>query len=71
MLVLVAGIQIAPVFLNSQKTWIKLADFIREAHDKGANLVTWGESLIPGYPFWLGASGAAKWDNADQKSVKP
>ncbi len=66
-MVLIAGIQIAPVFLNSQNTWMKLSDFIREAHDKGAQLVTWGESLIPGYPFWLGASGAASWDNADQK----
>ncbi len=66
-MVLVAGIQIAPVFLDSQKTWVKLSEFIREAHDKGSNLVSWGESLIPGYPFWLGASGAASWDNADQK----
>ena len=68
-LVLVAGLQIAPVFLNSKKTWMKLSDYIREAKDFGAELVTWGESLIPGYPFWLGASGAASWDNADQKKA--
>lgn len=68
-LVLVAGLQIAPVFLNSKKTWMKLSEYIREANDNGAELVTWGESLIPGYPFWLGASGAAKWDNADQKKA--
>jgi nitrilase len=66
-MVRVAGIQIAPVFLNSQKTWEKLSDYIRDAHDNEAKLVTWGETLIPGYPFWLGASGAARWDNPDQK----
>ena len=68
-MVRVAGIQIAPVFLNSQKTWEKLSEYIREAQEKEAKLVTWGESLIPGYPFWLGASGAAKWDNSDQKKT--
>ncbi|MFQ5980170.1 MAG: carbon-nitrogen hydrolase family protein [Candidatus Heimdallarchaeota archaeon] len=66
-MVQVAGIQIAPVFLNSQKTWEKLSDYIKEAHDNEAQLVTWGETLIPGYPFWLSPSGGAKWDDADQK----
>ena len=68
-MVRVAGIQIAPVFLNGKKTWEKLSDYIREAHDNEAKLVTWGETLIPGYPFWLGASGAAMWDNSDQKKA--
>jgi nitrilase len=31
--------------------------------------MSWGETLIPGYPFWLGASGAASWDNSDQKKT--
>jgi nitrilase len=48
----IAGIQIAPVFLNAQKTWEKLIGYIREAASKGAELVTWGETLIPGYPIW-------------------
>ena len=50
-MVRIAGIQIAPIFLNSNKTWEKLSDFIRESKDNEAQLVTWGESLIPGYPF--------------------
>lgn len=49
----IAGIQIAPVFLDAQKTWEKLEGYIREAASKGAELVTWGETLIPGYPTWL------------------
>lgn len=68
-MVRIAGIQIAPVFLNAKKTWEKLSNYIREANDNEAQLVAWGETLIPGYPFWLGSSGAAKWDNADQKKT--
>jgi nitrilase len=68
-LVRVAGIQIAPVFLDSKKTFEKLSGYIRDAHDNEAKLVSWGETLIPGYPFWLGASGAAKWNDSDQKKT--
>lgn len=46
----VAAIQIAPVFLNKEETWNKLDTYIREAKSKGAEFVTWGETLIPGYP---------------------
>jgi len=49
----IAGIQITPVFLNAQKTWEKLIGYIREAHTNGAELVTWGETLIPCYPTWI------------------
>lgn len=68
-MVRVAGIQIAPIVLNSQKTWEKLSDYIREARDNDAKLVTWGETLIPGYPFWPSQTGGAKWDNSDQKKT--
>jgi nitrilase len=64
-----AAIQIAPVFLDKEKTWEKLEIFIREAHSNGAELVTWGETLIPGYPFWLSPSGGARFNDADQKTV--
>lgn len=68
-MVRIAGIQIAPIFLDSEKTWEKLSDYIREAGDNEAQIVTWGETLIPGYPFWLSPSGGAKWDNSDQKKT--
>lgn len=68
-MVRIGGIQIAPIFLNSKKTWEKLSDYIREARDNDAQLVTWGETLIPGYPFWLSPSGGAEWNNADQKKT--
>ncbi|MFX0151373.1 MAG: carbon-nitrogen hydrolase family protein [Candidatus Hodarchaeota archaeon] len=65
----VAGIQIAPIFLDAQKTWEKLQLFIREAGSNGAKLITWGETLIPGYPQWLSPSGGAEFDSPRQKKV--
>lgn len=43
----VAVAQLAPFYLDARATWKHLADAIREAHAAGAQLVTWGESLIP------------------------
>ncbi|MFX1513703.1 MAG: carbon-nitrogen hydrolase family protein [Promethearchaeota archaeon] len=65
----IAAIQIAPVFLDSKLTWEKLADFINEAADNASSLVTWGETLVPGYPSWLSPSGGAKFNNKDQKTA--
>ena len=47
----VASIQIAPVFLDAYRTWKKLEERIIEAKKEGAELVTWGETLILGYLF--------------------
>jgi nitrilase len=65
----VASIQIAPVFLDAQKTWEKLSKEITEAKSNDVDLVTWGETLIPGYPIWVSPSGGAKFNNKQQKQV--
>ncbi|MFX0208480.1 MAG: nitrilase-related carbon-nitrogen hydrolase, partial [Candidatus Hodarchaeota archaeon] len=65
----IAAVQIAPVFLDSKSTWRKLAGFINIAADNGASLVTWGETLIPGYPQWLSPSGGAKFNDENQKTA--
>jgi predicted amidohydrolase len=65
----VAAIQMAPVFLKKDETWNKIEAHIREAKSNGAELVTWGETLIPGYPFWLSPSGGARFNDADQKTA--
>lgn len=65
----IAGIQIAPIFLDAQKTWEKLKHYIQEAKSNGAEVVTWGETLIPGYPQWLSPSGGAKFNDPQQKTV--
>lgn len=63
----VASIQIAPIFLDATKTWHKLAQYIREAADSNAQLITWGETLLPGYPQWLSPSGGAAFNDKSQK----
>ncbi|MFW9997649.1 MAG: carbon-nitrogen hydrolase family protein, partial [Candidatus Odinarchaeota archaeon] len=45
------------------------ARYIEEAKVSGAELVTWGETLIPGYPQWLSPSGGAKFNDPQQKAV--
>ncbi|RMG26973.1 MAG: carbon-nitrogen hydrolase family protein [Methanobacteriota archaeon] len=61
----VAIIQMAPIFLNKEETISKLITFIDKT--EGASIVTWGESLIPGYPQWLAMTGGAKFNDPDQK----
>jgi nitrilase len=63
----VAAIQIAPVFLDAQKTWEKLKGWIRQAKSENADLVVWGETLIPGYPIWVNLPNAASFNNTQQK----
>ena len=65
----IASIQIAPIFLDAQKTWKKLANKIVEAKSNDVDLVTWGETLIPGYPQWISPSGGARFNDAEQKKA--
>ena len=63
----VAVIQMSPVFLDKSASWKKLNAMILEAIEQGARVITWGETLIPGYPVWMGMTDSARWDNPDQK----
>lgn len=65
----VAAVQISPVFLDKKKTWDKLRKYLLEAVTNGAELIVWGETLIPGYPQWVGTSGGANFNNEDQKQT--
>lgn len=60
----VAAIQIAPIFLDAQKTWDKLKTYIRKAKTENTDLVIWGETLIPGYPIWVNLPSAAAFNNS-------
>jgi predicted amidohydrolase len=48
----VAAAQVAPVYLDREKTIAKACDTIREAARNGAQLVAFPESFIPGYPYF-------------------
>jgi len=49
----VAAVQIAPVFLNRERTVEKALRYLDEAVAAGAKLVVFPEVLLPGYPDWV------------------
>lgn len=65
----VALAQIAPVWINRSKTLSKVCEQITAAAKAGADLVCFGEGLVPGYPFWLELTGGAVFDSAKQKRL--
>jgi nitrilase len=50
--VVVAGVQAAPVFLDSGATTKKACRLIADAARKGARIIALPEVFIPGYPYW-------------------
>lgn len=65
----VALAQLAPIPLDRAGTLDKAALAVREAADAGARLVAFGETFVPGYPFWLSRTDAARFDAPDQKRL--
>lgn len=65
----VALAQIAPVWLNKADTLAKVNAQISEAGESGADLIVFGEAMIPGYPFWLALTGGAEWDTDVNKEL--
>ena len=63
----VALAQIAPVWLDRQRTLDKVHAWATRAADAGAKLVAFGEALVPGYPWWLEHTDAARFDDPRQK----
>ena len=65
----VALAQIAPIWLNKNKTLEKIKDYIVKAGDLKCDLVTFGESLLPGYPFWVSLTNGAEFNSKLQKEI--
>lgn len=65
----IAIAQIAPVLLDRRATIAKVVEWIHRAGKAGAELVCFGETLIPAYPLWLCRSDAARFDAADVKAL--
>jgi nitrilase len=67
--ILVGLAQIAPVWLNKDKTIEKVVTYIKKASDKGCSIVTFGEAIIPGYPFWIELTNGSKFNSKVQKEI--
>tara|TARA_B100000780_G_scaffold277041_1_gene246880 strand:+ start:391 stop:1338 length:948 start_codon:yes stop_codon:yes gene_type:complete len=65
----VALAQIAPVWSNKKKTFDKIKDTMLQAVKEKAQLIVFGEGLLPGYPFWLALTDGAQWDLKINKSL--
>jgi len=65
----IAIAQIAPQWLNKKATITKIEQAIEEATAQGAELVCFGETLLPGYPFWLDLTDGARFNNPIQKEL--
>jgi len=65
----VAVAQIAPVWFDRRRTIAKIVDRMQAAAAQGARLVTFGETLLPGYPFWLERTDGARFNSPRQKEI--
>tara|TARA_R110002051_G_scaffold3395_1_gene18278 strand:- start:17457 stop:18413 length:957 start_codon:yes stop_codon:yes gene_type:complete len=61
--------QIAPVWLNKVGTLAKIKTAIIEAAAEGAELIVFGEGLLPGYPYWLSLTDGASWNKTVVKEL--
>jgi nitrilase len=67
---LVVGLaQMAPVWLDREKTLDKIIVYVQDAAAQGCQLVTFGEALLPGYPFWVERSNGAEFNSPVQKEI--
>ena len=65
----VALAQIAPVWLNKEKTLEKIEQSIVNAAQENCELIVFGEALLPGYPFWIALTNGAAWNSTTQKEI--
>jgi len=67
----VAVIQVAPVYLNLAASVRKAVGSMQKAARKGAKLVAFGETWLPGYPAWLDCCpDAALWKPCPSESSR-
>jgi len=57
------------IWLNKQQTLEKVKTYISQAGSKNCDLVVFGETLLPGYPFWLSITNGAAFNNKEQKEI--
>jgi nitrilase len=67
---MVVGVaQVAPIWLDRDRTIAKVNRWIAKAADRGCRLVAFGEALVPGYPWWIEHTNGARFNSAFQKRL--
>jgi nitrilase len=61
--------QIAPVWINRNRTIDKIMGYVSQAADDHCDLIVFGEGLLPGYPFWLDRTNGAEFNSKIQKEM--
>ncbi len=61
--------QIAPIWLDKEKTKEKIKSYIRDAGKEKSDLIIFGEGLLPGYPFWLSMTNGSAFNSKVQKEI--
>lgn len=61
--------QITPIWLDKSKTIAKIIQYIKQAEKESCELLTFGEALLPGYPFWIENTDGAKFQSEFQKEM--
>ena len=65
----IALAQMTPVWLNREATLQKIEQQLEKASADGAQLVVFGEALLPGYPFWPDLTDGAHFGSPVQKDI--
>lgn len=61
--------QIAPIWLKRHETTLKVIDYIKQAAAQHCRFVCFGETLLPGYPFWLDLTDGSRFNDDIQKDL--
>jgi nitrilase len=61
--------QIAPVWLDRAGTLEKIIAYVDQAAVRGCQLVAFGETLLPGYPYWVERTDGARFNSPIQKDI--
>ncbi|MDA1081186.1 MAG: carbon-nitrogen hydrolase family protein [Gemmatimonadetes bacterium] len=61
--------QIAPIWLDRERTLAKVGRWITRAADRKCKLVAFGEALVPGYPWWIEHTDGARFNSPMQKRL--
>ncbi len=65
----VALAQLAPVWLQKEKTLELIRETVEQSAAENSELLVFGEAFLPGYPFWLAYTEGAAWDLSVNKEL--